>query len=189
MDLSNLFLGLTGLSLLGWLYLLTGRSGFWRARPRIEDERSAAPAVWPAVVAIMPARNEAEHVGKTLRSLLDQEYAGRLGIVLIDDGSEDGTRAIAERLKGKALGAGRLEVIAARPLPPGWTGKLWAMAEGLAHAGQIAPDAALSAAYRCRHRPRPGRARPARGQGRGRAARSRLAHGAASVRVGTGSAC
>jgi hopene-associated glycosyltransferase HpnB len=141
MDLSNLFLGLTGLSLLGWLYLLIGRSGFWRARPRIEEERDTPPAAWPAIVAIVPARNEDEHVAAALRSLLDQEYQGRLTILLVDDHSEDGTRAIAERLSNEAEGARRLEVIAARPLPPGWTGKLWAMAEGLAHARRTMPHA------------------------------------------------
>src|SRR5918992_4452531 len=131
MNLSNAILGLVCLSLLVWLYLLIGRSGFWRARPTIEEERAIAPAVWPAVVAIVPARDEAQHVAAALRSLLDQDYPGRLAILLIDDHSEDGTRAIAERLKDEASGA-PLEVIAARPLPPGWTGKLWALAEGLA---------------------------------------------------------
>jgi hopene-associated glycosyltransferase HpnB len=141
MVLSNSFLGLTGVSLLVWLHLLVGRSGFWRARPRIEEERAIAPAVWPEIVAIVPARDEAGHVGKALRSLLAQDYAGRLRIVLVDDHSEDGTRAIAEGLRPEARAARWLEVIAARPLPPGWTGKLWAMAEGLSHAGRIAPDA------------------------------------------------
>jgi hopene-associated glycosyltransferase HpnB len=141
MDLSNLLLGLTGLSLLGWLYLLIGRKGFWRARPRIEEERDPPPTIWPAVIAIMPARNEAEHVAAALRSLLDQEYQGRLVVLSVDDGSEDGTRAIAERLSNEAEGARRLEVIAARPLPAGWTGKLWAMAEGLAHARRTMPHA------------------------------------------------
>jgi hopene-associated glycosyltransferase HpnB len=141
MDLSNALLGLTCLSLLAWLYLLIGRSGFWRARPRIEEERAIAPAAWPAVVAIVPARNEGEHVAAALRSLLAQDYPGRLVILLVDDGSEDRTRAIAGRLKDEAPAARRLEVLAARPLPPGWTGKLWAMAEGLARAGRMAPDA------------------------------------------------
>ena len=141
MGLSNAFLGVTGLSLLAWAYLLIGRSGFWRARPRIEEEQASAPMVWPAVAAIVPARNEREHVAAALRSLLRQEYPGRLAILLVDDGSDDGTRAIAERLKDEAGGARRLEVIAATPLPPGWSGKLWAMAEGLSHAGRIVPDA------------------------------------------------
>ncbi|MGH6915654.1 MAG: glycosyltransferase, partial [Geminicoccales bacterium] len=81
MDFSNAFSGLATLSLLIWLYLLVGRNGFWRARPRIEEERKTPPAVWPGVVAIVPARDEAEHVGKALRSLLEQDYAGRLDIV------------------------------------------------------------------------------------------------------------
>jgi hopene-associated glycosyltransferase HpnB len=141
MDLSNVSKGLALLPLLIWLYLLIGRSGFWRAKPRIEEERAVAPQTWPAVVAIVPARDEAEHVGEALHSLLAQNYPGRLAIVLVDDHSEDGTRAIAEGLRRETTGARWLEVIAARPLPPGWTGKLWAVAEGLSRAGRIVPDA------------------------------------------------
>jgi hopene-associated glycosyltransferase HpnB len=129
---------LAALSLVAWLYLLLGRHGFWRARPRIEDETPAEPGSWPAVVAIVPARNEAAHVEEALRSLLIQDYPGELAVVLIDDHSEDATGAI-----GRRLAAGqprRLEVVRARPLPPGWSGKLWALAEGLRHAACSWPD-------------------------------------------------
>jgi cellulose synthase/poly-beta-1,6-N-acetylglucosamine synthase-like glycosyltransferase len=98
MDLSNTASGLVSLSLLGWLYLLFGRHGFWRARPRLEQERPPMPRAWPEVIAVIPARNEAETVETTLRSLLGQDYGGALTIILVDDHSDDGTRAIAERL-------------------------------------------------------------------------------------------
>jgi hypothetical protein len=68
---------LTGLSALIWLVLLVGRSGFWRARPRIEDEVAPEPTAWPAVVAVIPARDEVATVAEALRSLLAQDYRAR----------------------------------------------------------------------------------------------------------------
>jgi len=130
---------LAGLGLLVWLYLLLGRDGFWRAGPYPDAGERPVAAVWPDVVAVVPARNEAAHVEAALSSLLAQDYPGRFRIVLVDDHSEDDTRARAERL---AAGSnGRLEVIGAGPLPPGWTGKLWAMAEGVRAGGQAYPSA------------------------------------------------
>ena len=70
----------------------------------------------------------------TLPSLLGQEYLGELSVVLVDDGSSDGTAAVAESL-GSAGGA-VLKVIRGEPLPEGWAGKVWAMAQGVAAAGE-----------------------------------------------------
>ena len=134
------FSALAAVSLAVWLYLLLGRQGFWRARPRVEDEAPPAPGSWPAVVAIVPARNEAAHVEQAISSVLAQNYPGELAVVLVDDHSEDATAAIAKRL---AVGqAHTLEVIGARALPPGWSGKLWAVAEGLRHGAAAWPRAA-----------------------------------------------
>jgi hopene-associated glycosyltransferase HpnB len=134
----TLLLALAALSLAVWLYLLFGRDGFWRACPRIEDETPPAMDTWPAVVAIVPARNEAGHVEEALRSLLVQDYPGELAVVLIDDHSEDATGAIGRRLaSGQPR---RLDVVGARPLPRGWSGKLWALAEGLRHAARSRPN-------------------------------------------------
>jgi len=131
---------LAGVAVAAWVYLLLGRDAFWRARPRIEDEAPPTPGSWPAVVAIVPARNEAAHVEAALRSLLAQDYPGDLAVVLVDDHSEDATAAVGRRV---AAGQARpLAVIGARPLPLGWSGKLWAVAEGLRHAAQIRPGAA-----------------------------------------------
>jgi hopene-associated glycosyltransferase HpnB len=129
---------LATLSLAVWLYLLFGRDGFWRARPRIEDEAPPEPGSWPAVVAIVPARNEAAHVEAALRSLLVQHYPGELAVVLVDDHSEDATGAIGRRLASEH--ARRLDLIRSSPLPPGWSGKVWAVAEGLRHAAHSSPD-------------------------------------------------
>jgi hopene-associated glycosyltransferase HpnB len=116
-------------SLLAWLYLLLLHGGFWRARQRLEPDLPA-PARWPAVAAIVPARDEADVIGETLRALLAQRYPGRFRVLLVDDGSRDGTAAIARALATGA-DADRLAVIAGRPLPAGWTGKLWALQQGV----------------------------------------------------------
>jgi len=113
-----------------WLYLIFGRGGFWR-----EDVLPPAPppAHWPSITAVVPARNEAEFIGAALRSLLTQDYPGAFSVVLVDDHSGDGT-ADRAREAAEVLGATeRLTVVAARALPPGWTGKLWALNEGLEH--------------------------------------------------------
>ncbi|HEX5079855.1 MAG TPA: glycosyltransferase [Geminicoccaceae bacterium] len=131
-------LWLVALSLSAWLYLLLGRSGFWRTRPLLE-RLSATTRDPPDVVAVVPARDEAACVGRALRSLLGQDYPGRLSVILVDDHSEDATRAIAQAVP---VPPGRsLTVIAARPLPRGWSGKLWALSEGLGHASRCMPGA------------------------------------------------
>ena len=124
---------LAALSLAIWLYLLFARGGFWRERPRPAPTNSPR---WPAVVAIIPARDEAETIGETVGSLLRQRYAGRFTLIVVDDHSRDGTAAAAQGA-ARALGAeDRLTIVGAAPLPAGWTGKLWAVAEGLRQAEQ-----------------------------------------------------
>jgi hopene-associated glycosyltransferase HpnB len=129
-----------------WLYLIVGRGGFWRAAER--DDSGALLAVspplsqWPAVTAVVPARDEAETVGETISALLRQDYRGALDVILIDDQSRDATARLA-REAAAALGApDRLNVISGRPLPAGWTGKLWAQSQGVDCAGKVAnpPD-------------------------------------------------
>src|SRR5207302_4341674 len=111
-----------------WLYLLFCRGGFWREYPLPAPPSSPR---WPDTVAVIPARNEAETIGAAVTSLLCQRYPGRFTIVLVDDHSTDDTARVA-REAAMALGAGdRLTIVAARALPQGWTGKLWAVAEGV----------------------------------------------------------
>jgi hopene-associated glycosyltransferase HpnB len=120
------------LAVLIWVYLLLGRGMFWRLR---EVEAAAKPS--PASVAVViPARNEAENIGRTIESLIGQNLSGPFHIFLVDDHSDDGTASIASR----AAGLDRLTVIRARPTPEGWTGKLWALAEGVARADSFQPD-------------------------------------------------
>jgi hopene-associated glycosyltransferase HpnB len=114
-----------------WLYLLLGRGFFWLAAERDSQlAADAGPATWPSVVAIIPARNEAEVIGGCIGSLLRQKYPGRFDIVLVDDESTDGTAAVA-RSAAKAAGAeDRLTVLRGSPLPAGWAGKVFAMSQG-----------------------------------------------------------
>ena len=116
-------------ALVAWLVLLFGRGGFWRAR----DDDSGAfalpdPAAWPAVTAIVPARDEAETIAETVRSLLAQDYPGAFRLVVVDDRSTDGTGDLA---RAAAAGDARLTVVTGRARPAGWTGKLWALQQGL----------------------------------------------------------
>ena len=72
------------LPLLAWLYLLLFHGGFWRGRERL-DGAPGTRADWPAVVAIVPARNEADVIGQAMASLLRQDYPGALTVILVDD--------------------------------------------------------------------------------------------------------
>ena len=155
-----------------WAYLLAGHGGFWRTDQRLPrpvrpagtagPARSAGPAAdrlsWPAVTAVVPARDEASGLPDSLPTLLSQDYPGRLAVTLVDDQSSDGTAAVASALGqaagwtvgGAGPGAGSedggqvnpvadadrvLRVVAGSPTPAGWAGKVWAMSQGMAEAG------------------------------------------------------
>ncbi len=118
-----------------WLYLLFARGGFWRCTER-DDRVSAEPRTWPRVAAVVPARNEAEHIAKSIGSLLGQAYRGPWAVILVDDDSDDGTAAMARQA---ANGDARLRLVTSRGLPAGWTGKLWAVKQGIDAAAGL-PD-------------------------------------------------
>ena len=119
-----------------WLYLLLARGRFWRPRTL----PAAAGPAGGRIVAIVPARNEAEHIGRAVRSLLEQRWDGELQVIVVDDGSTDDTAGEARRAAAAAGSEGRLTVLAGAPLAPGWSGKLWAMAQGVAAAERLGPD-------------------------------------------------
>jgi hopene-associated glycosyltransferase HpnB len=125
-------------SLAVWAGLLAFRGGFWRADQRLAPAGTLGH--WPAVAAVMPARDEAETIGRAVRSLLSQDYPGEFRVVVIDDGSADGTADVA---RNAADGDGRLTVVPGTPLEPGWTGKLWAMSQGFRAVETMLPDAAF----------------------------------------------
>ncbi|WP_443024576.1 glycosyltransferase [Sphingomonas sp. ERG5] len=120
-----------GLSLTIWLGLVFAHGGFWLARERDTNRAPSEPADWPEVIAIVPARDEADVIARAIGSLRAQDYPGRFRIILVDDSSSDGTAGIASATAGPHL----FEVMAGQPLASGWTGKLWAVAQGIEHAG------------------------------------------------------
>lgn len=120
-----------------WLHLFFGRGGYWRVRKfdfdgdRAEREELSQ---WPRVVTVVPARNEAQTIGRAVSSLVRQDYPGEFSVVVVDDHSEDGTVAAA-RSAAEAMGAGEtLRVVSAEAPPEGWTGKVWALNQGAATA-------------------------------------------------------
>ena len=113
-----------------WLYLLLARGGFWLCRVR-DDGQFPDPRAWPSVVAIVPARDEAEVIGRSIGSLAAQDYPGDFSILLVDDQSQDGTAERALEAAERSRPARRLSVIKGRALPPGWTGKLYALQQGI----------------------------------------------------------
>ena len=118
---------LAALALLIWLYLLLAHGRFWHSEPELTPSR---PDAAPAVAVVVPARDEAPLIEQSLRSLLAQDYAGPLRVIVVDDASRDGTGAIA-----RGIGDPNLVVLDGQPRPAGWSGKLWAVAQGLAEAG------------------------------------------------------
>lgn len=125
-----------------WAYLLAARGGFWRAAQRDDARLAAAPPEgmrWPRVVAVIPARDEAAVIARSIGSLLRQDYRGRFEVIVVDDHSCDGTAAAARQAAAEAKASARVSVLAAPGLPEGWTGKLWAVHHGISHA-QALPD-------------------------------------------------
>lgn len=118
---------LAALAAAAWVYLLAGHGGYWRTDQRLPD--GVDPAGWAAVVAVVPARDEAAMLPQTLPTLLAQHYPGPFEVVVVDDRSGDGTAEVAAALGRDARRP--LRVVAGAPPPPGWVGKVWAMAQGV----------------------------------------------------------
>ena len=113
---------IAALSLCAWLYLFFAHGEFWRSRPQLSP---AVPRETPDVDIIVPARDEAETIQAAIGSLLAQDYAGAFRVILVDDNSTDGTASLAGE-------APNLQIIRLDSKPSGWSGKLWALYQGIA---------------------------------------------------------
>ena len=120
-----------------WLYLALFRGGFWRGNQRLAAQFDD-PLRWPELAAVIPARDEVETIAQAVKSIARQDYPAKVTIIVVDDGSNDGT---ADAVKTVASDSGNVEVIAGQTLPSGWTGKMWAVAQGMERVADLAPNA------------------------------------------------
>lgn len=129
----------SGLVLGIWVYLTLLHGRYWREKPQ------PAPAAdlkhWPEIAAIVPARDEAAVIGDAVASLLRQDYPGKLRIIVVDDQSTDDTADAARRAAADRDAANRLHVVPGAKLPQGWTGKMWAVNQGLKELEHFSPGA------------------------------------------------
>lgn len=128
MTVTLVALGLSGLS---WIYLLAFRGRFWRCDQRLSVSSKATLSQWPSVCAIVPARNEAAMLTDSLPGLLTQNYPGNFRVLLVDDQSTDGTADVARQTTHQGNPETPLEIMTTDPLPSGWSGKLWAVHQGI----------------------------------------------------------
>ena len=110
------------LALAVWVYLATAHGRFWSSLPELGQ---VPPATGAAVDVIVPARDEADTIERVIASLRSQDYRGEFKITLVDDNSSDDTAALAAR-------AGGIDVLRLADKPAGWSGKLWALSQGVA---------------------------------------------------------
>lgn len=142
--MTQLLTYLAAIPVIIWTYLLRARGGFWQVSKHVPSPQPL-PDTSKSVIAVIPARNEAEVIGDAITSLIKQDYRAVQLIVLVDDASTDGTAEVAK------LAAGNLVIIPAQPLIPGWTGKLWALSQGVAYAATLEPDYLLLTDADIRH--------------------------------------
>jgi len=123
---------LAALSVVSWVVLLFFRHGFWRADQMLGGDLPE-PSDWPSVTALVPARNEQEHIQACLAGLAGQDYPGSFQVLVIDDSSSDDTAPIARHYAARSDLGHAVDVIDAPDLQAGWAGKLWALNHGTKH--------------------------------------------------------
>ncbi len=135
MPLSSIYLA--AIPFVIWFYLLLARGSFWK----VQEDNTVPQQLenWPRVIAVVPARNEAETIARVVSALAKQDYPGEFSIIIVDDHSDDGTSALALQTAEESGVTNRVLVHAAAPLLPGWTGKLWALNEGISLAAKKTP--------------------------------------------------
>jgi hopene-associated glycosyltransferase HpnB len=118
-----LWLLLTGVAALIWVATLVQPWLPWTTRESLDAQDPDSTTDLSQLTVLIPARNEADTIETTLRALTYQGPG--LNIILIDDQSDDGTAEIVQ-----GLGLPNLKIIQGQELPPGWSGKLWALEQG-----------------------------------------------------------
>jgi hopene-associated glycosyltransferase HpnB len=109
-----------------WVCLLLARDWFWIVTP---FQVSDAPAPdTDRIAVVIPARDEAASIARVVASWHAQHYDGPLRVFIVDDHSSDGTSDIAQDAIANSR---RFELLSAPEKPPGWTGKLWAVSQGV----------------------------------------------------------
>jgi hopene-associated glycosyltransferase HpnB len=120
-----------------WIYLVFLHGNFWLADEREGDSAPVSKSGWPSVAVVIPARDEASMLPMSLTSILEQDYPGKLSVIVVDDQSSDGT---ADAARGVASKDGReIAIVPGKALQIGWTGKVWAQAQGIAKANSMRP--------------------------------------------------
>lgn len=118
-------------ALLGWAWLTLCRGRFWATDQRLDTNVTLEKGAWPSIVAVIPARDEADLIGETLVSVLGQHYPGPLSVYLVDDRSTDGTADVAREAAQRVNDCPPFRVVRARERPEGWAGKVWALHQGV----------------------------------------------------------
>jgi glycosyltransferase involved in cell wall biosynthesis len=135
-----------------WLYLLLAHGRFWMVES-LDAKETGLLAIHGLIAVVIPARDEADVVGEAIHSLLQQSCASTIHIFLVDDGSTDGTAQVAREAASTSAHPQALTVICGQPLPDGWTGKLWAMQQGINRALQLHPQFLLLTDADIKHAP------------------------------------
>jgi len=131
---------LAAVALAAWIYLVVFHGRFWLVAPASSPAVARTSSSAQRVAVVIPARNEADVIAAAITSLLRQDFPGPLHIFLVDDASSDGTADVARRAAADLGRSGSLTVIPGATLPSGWTGKMWAVAQGVARARDFQPD-------------------------------------------------
>lgn len=129
--------GIGALSCLIWIVMIAAWGHFWRITTLPHGLKLRTESA-PRVAVVVPARNEADVIGQVVKSLLDQEYLGSLRIFVVDDHSTDNTSGVVAQVARDR--SDRVAIISAAPLPAGWTGKMWALAQGVERASEFSPE-------------------------------------------------
>jgi hopene-associated glycosyltransferase HpnB len=130
-EIRQILLALGVFASASWVYLLAFRGRFWQCDQRLPSTHETSLSQWPSICAIVPARNESLVLPQSLLSLLTQQYPGHFRVMVIDDQSADGTADIAVQTAQACQSEATLQLMTTEPLPTGWSGKLWALHQGI----------------------------------------------------------